>query len=139
MKCHLEELVLAGALFHGILHQKAERKVILFPVALYHSTSTLFHVPPEGMHRRFCFSRIPHVTSCFTWNDFLKRKSRVGAKEIFLQRNIFLILFLSSCCISGLASCYGFGVVSPAVCVCVCVYWSVLVTHVIEWVVSLAN
>lgn len=137
MKCHVEELVLAGTLFHGVLDQKAEKKVILFPIALYHSSSTLSHV--------FWFSsctwsilKLPFFKDT-SFDFFLHemgdlKKNRIAVKEIFLQKTIFLILFLNSCRISGLASCYEFWMVSQGVCV---YSWSVLFPHVIGWIISL--
>lgn len=125
MKCHLEELVLAGTLFHGVLHQKSEKKLILFPSALYHRTYTLFHmswfssciwsVQKLSFFKDTSFDFIFHSEI----SNFLKKKSRIDTKEIFLQKNIcfpIAVVFLSwhHCC--------GFWVVSQDVCVCVCVY-----------------
>lgn len=131
MKCHLEELVLASTLFHRILYQKVEKKVILFPIALNHSTSSLFHVfwlssCIQSVLR--LFSRIPLLISFFTrkrW--FLQGRGKIVAKEILLQKNMFLIVLLNCCCYfwAGILAAVGFGWYHRGwmcACVCVCAY-----------------
>ena len=87
MKCHLEELVLAGAV-HGILHQRGKGRAILLPATLYCPTPSLLPEPwlglfiqsDQDLHR----SKIAHF-GCFSFYFFF-----LAWKEVFclFQRKV---------------------------------------------------
>lgn len=110
MKCHLEELVLADTLSPGILHQKVEKKVILLPIALYYCTANLFHVfwLSSGiwnvLRLEFFKGTLFDFIFYMKGTIFKKKKGR-GAKETFIQKNIFFQFYFSiAIAISGLVS-----------------------------------